>query len=255
MQETERVPALTTKPKKRRVNRFLLFLGWIFFIGLSALLFLRSPLSKIDEINVTGNSTLTTAEVISASGLAKGNSFFTINADQVVQAISSLPEVKNAVLTRKFPGKVNIQIAENRRIAYLVDANNKIIPVLENGIQLENRTWNDRFIDKPIIRNWKDTSLLPKLTEEMTKLSPIVLNTISEIGPAGGDDPLRLVLYMKDGFEVQTSIRHFAQNMEWYPSFVANLKHEGNTEGIIMMLDGKWFVPYKMPTDKGEGNH
>ena len=79
------------------------------------------------------------------------------------------------------------------------------------------------------------------------------MNAISEIEPAGNDDPLRLKLYMRDGFEVQTSIRNFAKNMEWYPSFVANLKKEGNHEGIIMLLDGKWFVPYGEPLKKEEG--
>ncbi|HJV44817.1 MAG TPA: FtsQ-type POTRA domain-containing protein [Bacillota bacterium] len=255
MQEMERVPALNTNRKKRRVNRFLLFLGWVFFLGLSTLLFLRSPLSKIDTIDVIGSNTLENTQIMEASGLSIGQSFFTINKNQILQAISALPEVKNVDLSRKFPGKVTIHVEENQRMAFLVDAQYKIIPVLENGTQLENRPWNDRFIDKPLIRNWKDDSLLPKLMDEMKNLNPTVLNSISEISPADGEDPLRLVLYMKDGYEVQTSIRHFAQNMEWYPSFVMNLKHEGNTDGIIMMLDGKWFVPYKKPTDKEVGNN
>ena len=96
-------------------------------------------------------------------------------------------------------------------------------------MRLENRLWNDRVIDRPILRNWKDTAQFTQLGEELKKMDSSIRNEISEIEPDVKEtDPQRLILYMKDGYEVHTSLRHFAKNMAWYPPFVANLKQEGS---------------------------
>jgi len=252
MQDLERVPALTKKKRKKRANRFILWLGWFFLIGLCAVLFFRSPLSKIDTIEVMGNDMVSTSQIIQISELSKGNSFFTVHRKKIEAALISLPEIKTAAVESHFPGKVSITIEENKRIAYMIGEEGNITPVLENGIQLENRNWNDRFIDKPLIREWEDKTMLTKLAIELKKVDPSVLSLISEIKPASKEDPLRLVLFMKDGYEVQTSIRNFAKNMNWYPAFVANLMQEGNPKGVIMLFDGKWFIPYENPVGEDE---
>jgi cell division protein FtsQ len=244
MPNMKRIPALTKKTQKRRkVNRFFLALGLLFFLGICLVLFLRSPLSKVDTIEVTGNELLSKDQVIQFSKVTTGQSFFTVNVDQIKSSLETLPEVKSALIERHFPGKVTITIKENNRVAFLMENNNKIIPVLENGRPLENRPWNDRLIDKPLIRHWANSSLLPQLCSELIQLEPAVVNSISEIEPDGQSDSLNLKLFMKDGYEVHTSIRHFSQNMDWYPSFVGSLKQEGKPRGIIMLFDGKWFVP------------
>lgn len=256
MNEMERVPTLSKEPKrkKKRSNRIILALGWIFFLGLSTMMFLRSPLSKVDLIEVTGVQLLDSSQIVQLSKVQKGDSFFTVNSSGIEQTIRALPEVKEAQVTRHFPGNVSIQITEYEHVAFLMENEKKLIPILENGTRLEKRLWNDRVIDRPILRSWKDALQLPKLSEELKKLDKGLLNQISEIEPdVEADDPQRLILYMKDGFEVHTSIRHFAKNMAWYPSFVANLKQEGNRKGIIMLLDGKWFIPYVQPANEEEG--
>lgn len=256
MDEMERVPTLTKEPKRKRrkTNRIILTLGWIFFLGLCTMMFLRSPLSKVDQIEVTGVKLLEPSQIVQISKLQKGDSFFTVRPSDIEQAIIALPEVKEAEVTRHFPGNVSIEVTEYEHVSFMMGNDKKIIPILENGTRLENRLWNDRVIDRPILRNWKDPLQLPKLGEELKKLDKGLLNQISEIEPdLEADDPQRLILYMKDGYEVHTSIRHFAKNMAWYPSFVANLKQEGNQKGIIMLLDGKWFIPYVQPANEEEG--
>ncbi|MEW9667521.1 cell division protein FtsQ/DivIB [Ammoniphilus sp. 3BR4] len=254
MGDMERVPALTKDHKKKnRGTRILRTLGWVILLGLSVLIFFRSPLSKIDSISIRGEDMVEETQIIGLAKIAKGDSFFSIDPKEMESALMALPEIKEVSVQRDFPGKVFIDIKEHRHVAFMLEDDNKIIPVLENGMRLENREWNDRVIDKPILREWKDQALLPKLSEELFKLEPIVLHAISEIQPAMTEDPQRLVLYMKDGYEVHTSVRHFAKNMSWYPSFVANLKQEGKDKGMIMLLDGKWFIPYNNLEGTGEG--
>ncbi|WP_164984853.1 cell division protein FtsQ/DivIB [Ammoniphilus sp. CFH 90114] len=254
MGNMERVPALTKEHKtKKRGRSIIKTLGWFFLFGLCVLIFLRSPLSKIDIITIRGNEMIQESEISEKSGIKKGDSYFSIDAEEIKLVLETIPEIREAEVTREFPGHVFIDIKEHRHVAFMMEHNNKIVPVLENGIRLENRLWNDRVIDKPILREWEDDALLPKLCEELMKLEPLVLHAISEIEPARLEDPQRLVLYMKDGYEVHTSVRHFAKNMSWYPSFVANLKQEGKEKGMIMLLDGKWFIPYDNLEDKGVG--
>ncbi len=255
MGDFERVPTLTKEQKKKRKgNRILKGLGWVFLVGLCILIFFRSPLSKVDEVKVTGNGMIETDHVIGLSKVAKGDSFFSVRPSEIEEELKKLPEVKEVRVTREFPGKVLIELFEYRHVAFYMESHTKIIPVLENGTRLENRVWDDRVIDKPILREWKDHALLTKLCEELMKVEPLVLHAISEIEPAPVEDPQRLILYMKDGYEVHTSIRHFAKNMSWYPSFVANLKQEGKDKGMIMLLDGKWFIPYENVDGKSGGN-
>ncbi len=256
MNEMERVPTLTKEPKrkKRKTSRIILTLGWIFFLGLSTIMFLQSSLSKVDQIEVTGLQLLEPSQVVQLSKIQKGASFFTVQSSDIEQAIGTLPEVKEVEVARHFPGNVSIQVTEYEHVLFIMENEKKIIPILENGTRLENRLWNDRVIDRPILRNWKEPLQLPKLGEELKKLDKGLLNQISEIEPdVRANDPQRLILYMKDGYEVHTSIRHFSKNMAWYPSFVANLKQEGNQKGIIMLLDGKWFIPYVQPANEEEG--
>lgn len=254
MGDMERVPALTKDhKKKKRGTRILLILGWTFLLGLSVLIFFRSPLSKIDSITIKGNEMVEETQIIEMAKIAKGESFFSVDPSEIQSVLMTLPEMKEVSVHREFPGKVFIDIVEHRHVAFMLEPDNKIIPILENGMRLENRQWDDRVIDKPILRKWKDPALLSKLSEELIKLEPLVLHAISEIVPAVAEDPQRLILYMKDGYEVHTSVRHFAKNMSWYPSFVANLKQEGKDKGKIMLLDGKWFIPYDNLEETQEG--
>ncbi|RKD24103.1 hypothetical protein BEP19_06755 [Ammoniphilus oxalaticus] len=246
MQDMERMPTLKKEhKKKKKTNRILLIFGWIFFLSLSAIVFFQSPLSKVDEVTVDGANLLNQSEIIQLSQIQPGQSFFTVKASAIKRAIKALPEVKEVNVSRSFPGKVIIAISEFEYVAFQWGEQNELIPVLENGTRLENRVWNDRVIDRPILRSWPDTSQFKHLGEELKKLEPSIRNEISEMEPDQVEkDPQRVILYMKDGFEVHTSLRHFAKNMAWYPPFIANLKQEGSPQGIIKMLDGKWFVPY-----------
>jgi len=251
MQDMERMPTLTKetqKKKKKKTSRILIGLGWLFFLSLSMMMFLQSSLSKIDQVIVDGVQILDSNEIIQLSQIQKGQSFFTVQPSKIENSIKNLPEVKAVDVTRSFPGKVTITVNEYKHVAFHWVDQKTLIPILETGTRLENRPWNDRVIDRPILRNWKDTTKFQQLGEELNKLDSSIRNEISEIEPDDQEkDPQRLILYMKDGYEVHTSLRHFAKNMSWYPPFITNLKQEGSPKGIIMLLDGKWFVPYTDP--------
>ena len=76
MQDMERMPTLTKETKKKKkTNRILFVLGWIFFLSLSTMMFLQSSLSKIDQVIVEGVHILEANQMIQLSQIQKVNLF------------------------------------------------------------------------------------------------------------------------------------------------------------------------------------
>ncbi|MBO8171141.1 MAG: FtsQ-type POTRA domain-containing protein [Bacillaceae bacterium] len=247
MRQSEHIPRIRKRHATKRTNRTFLLLIYLFFTTVLVILFLRSPLSKVSEIEITGNELLRDETILSASGLQPDMPFFGIDTDEVEQQIEQLLAVDQANVDRDFPGRVRVEIQEYRNVAFLVGKNGRLLPLLENGKTLP-ADW-DGVIDRPIVTSFKRDDLLEQLASELKSLDRGVAAKISEIQHWPSDtDPYRLRLYMKDGNEVHTSIRDFSQNMNWYPSFVRYLEEEGKSNGIVTLLDGKWFVPYEPST-------
>src|SRR5699024_3488929 len=65
----DRIPKLK-EARKKKANRRLVFYLSIFFLLISIIVYLQSPLSQVKHIEVNGNKVLTDKEVIQKSGLA-----------------------------------------------------------------------------------------------------------------------------------------------------------------------------------------
>lgn len=252
----EKIPQIQkNKKRKKKTNKRLLLLMGMLFIALLGVLFFRSPLSKVQEIAVSGNSTVTESEIIERSQIKKGMQFFNVNEEKVINSVKGLPAIKSVRLVKKFPGRIIIEVKENQRVAFLLDESGEIFPILENGKLLTYREWNNQFIDRPIVRSEFDKSLLPKLAEELIKVDQSTLSKISEIVHMPTDtDPYQVYLYMKDGNEVRSSLINFHRYISAYEPFVLGLEKEGVKKGIITLREGMWYSPYPgevEPNDDG----
>ncbi|GAB7387658.1 cell division protein DivIB [Bacillaceae bacterium] len=247
MQQVNKVPHLKKTLRKKRANRRLLFLLFLFFFVILLLAFFRSPLSKVQRIEVTGTLMLDKREVVEKLGLYKGMPYLNVDAGELEEKLSRYPEVESAEVEKRFPGTIKIAIVESQRVAFWLDRNDTLYPLLENGQILEQHPWRSRFVDLPILSRWPSTKHVPEMAKELAQLDAEVLALISEIQlTPTPTDPYRLRLFMRDGYEVRSSLTNFAKNMKWYPSFVQSLeKANVGKRGIIYMLDGKWFQPYE----------
>jgi cell division protein FtsQ len=65
-------------------------------------------------------------------------------------------------------------------------------------------------IDAPLLIGWSTDQELAEMAAELSNLPESLIHRISEIyfTPVL-EDPLRITLYMNDGFEVSSTIRHF----------------------------------------------
>ncbi|MCG8539749.1 MAG: FtsQ-type POTRA domain-containing protein [Clostridia bacterium] len=104
--------------KRVRYGKLRIYL-LIFFL-LSTLIFIilfETNYFEIGNIIVDNNIELSKEEIISYSGINTGDNIFKIKLSEVRERIIDIPFVKDAVIKRKLPNKLLINIVERKKIA------------------------------------------------------------------------------------------------------------------------------------------
>ena len=174
----DRIPKLK-QSRKKKANRRLLFYLSIFFLLISVIVYLQSPLSNVKHIEVIGNDVLSEEEVLSGSGLAKGNNMWAINKSKIAGNIMNNPLISDASVSREFPQSVNINIEEFQIIGY-IPKDNVYYPLLENGKVLTSKEIINKG-DGPLLHNFTDDKYLTRLSKELSNVPDDIFNLISEI--------------------------------------------------------------------------
>src|SRR5690606_37782525 len=141
--------------RRRKANRRLIILLTVFFLLIAFVVYIQSPLSQINRIDVNGIEIVTKKEAKDISALKKGDNIWKINRKQAVKNLLSLPEIKSAEVLLKFPNNIVINIKEYSPIALLVSQEN-FRPVLENGTILEKNTI---LTNGPLLLNFKEGNI------------------------------------------------------------------------------------------------
>lgn len=241
--------------KKQRPNYWAVGFIFIFFISALVLIFFQSPLSKIQRIEINGQLTLDREEILTQISLEPGVQFFEWDRVAAAHQLKTNPQVKEARVTKVFPGKVVIDIREWERVGLWQSGDQmtgKLFPVLENGAILESPWQGD--VDKPLLRDWENKSQVKAISQELAKVEPEILRNLSEIHPEPSetyDDAVRV--FTDEGNEVITRIATFHDNINQYRDFI-----DPNQRGIVHMTYSKdfgWFEPYvknKSEEEKGD---
>lgn len=231
----DRIPKLK-QMRKKKANRRLIFYLSVFFVLISIVIYLQSPLSNIHHIHVTGNKRVSEADVISQSTLSTETNIWTFKGQDIEERLNALPLIDSVNVHKKLPRTVNINITEHKVIGYL-EKENKFQPVIGNGTVLSTQKNNG---DAPIMINFSDEKQLINMTNELEQLPDSILNLISEIHwqPTKKNNN-KIVLYMKDGYIVDGTIRNFGEKIQVYPSIVSQLDSE--EQGIIHIGVGAYF--------------
>ena len=82
----------------------------------------RASFFGLKAIEVDGLRRLDGADVYAASGLAAGTNIFAINLDEVAQRLEAMYWIKQALVVRKPPDRIAVDIVEHRQVAW-VDLN------------------------------------------------------------------------------------------------------------------------------------
>jgi cell division protein FtsQ len=241
----KRVPAIKPERAKKRGSRKLLALLFVFFTVVLAVLFFRSSLSKITEINIKGNDLVTAEEIGQAAAVKKGDQYFLVQPKVIVKNVKSLRAVDKVVVRKQFPGSITIEVKEYPRVAFQLSADGGKTVLLSDGTPIPVSGRNIP-LDKPILTNWRDND--PRKAELCKTLSGIpasLLSDVSEIMP----DPStafadKIKLYTRSEFIVITRIGLLPTKIQYLSYFIKDFKEQNGTTGTLWLLDTDRGAPF-----------
>lgn len=238
--ERERMPHLAKPKPTRRGSGKILLLLLVLLAAILLILFLRSDMSKIADIRITGNKHTTLAEVGQAIGVGEGDSFFAVSARTLHDRLAALPHVSEATAVKQFPGRIVIELAEYPEVAYLLGADGRLQTLLANGLAVAMPA-GEPVRNLPILSGWEEGSqLLEQMAAVLAELPPPLLADISQIKPEPADAwPDRIRMYTRSYFEVVTTIGYLPERLDYMRAIIGDYE-----PGIITMLEANTHRPY-----------
>ncbi|MBW1605413.1 cell division protein FtsQ/DivIB [Lactobacillus sp. Sy-1] len=207
------------------------------------LIYLVSPLSRVANRSVSGNSKLSANHLVTTIPIKKGDSVihtFNHRSQLEKQFLKQNPQVKSATLTINNFNNVNFKVVEYGTAGYLY-SKDKYYIVVDNG-EIINRYLLSPSSDLPIFVNFKPNSNLKSIAIQYNKLSKTIKNNIIKIQKDPTSyDPNRIKITMHDKNIVYAKSETFASKMSYYPSIVSKIKKPS----IINLEVGAYSYPIK----------
>ena len=244
-----RIPAMRRKKAVRRGNRKLLYFVFFFFLSVLAVLFFQSPISRITQIDVSGNRHLSDQEILQAANIRLGDHFFGVRAESIQERVQSLDVIENAEVKKEFPGKILIRVKEFDEVAYTFSPEGAFSVVLENGIQIAKEHFSG-LMHKPFLSGWTENEKkdFVRLCQALANIPAEQLANISEIRPDPSPAyPDKIKLYTTTKHEVTTTVSYLPQKMKYLNAYIS-----GRSPGYITMLETDYYRPYQISEEKKE---
>jgi len=243
------VPLSRQKSLKHKKNKHLLRWLFLFFLLLAIIAYLKSPISRVTDIQITGLNLLEEQDIYQKAEIHHNMHYFLIKTSTIEEKLLELKEIKKVEVIKEFPGKCRITILENKPVAMVHQQNGNLVPLLENGYLMNN---NKRFFNLPLITNWKDGTRLTALAEQLDKLHPVVLEEISEIQQdASVADQNQLLIMMRDGYKIHIFLDELSKKLNLYPSIIDSLKEKNQNTGELYLLESIRFEEYGKDDEGG----
>lgn len=247
----ERIPALKEEPAApRRRGGKLLWIVFALFVIALIVLFFRSSLSRISDIEISGAKYATAAEVEKALGIREGDSFFKGNPKTLEARIEAIGSVQHATVTKRFPGHLKVEVQEYAAVAVELNDAGQASRVLANGLSIP-LAQGESLPDMPILTGWKaDDPNRAALCEVLGKLQPSVLSDFSQIAPDPSNAyPDRIKLFTRSKFEIVTTIGKLPGKMDILSEIVEN-----RAPGRITLLEADTYQPYSAQNEQQSGS-
>lgn len=134
--------------KRRKLKFRILKISLLAIVIIGAIVFaMVSPIFNITNITVTGNSKLTTTEIISLSGIQNNENIFRISKSHIINNIKQNAYVNNVEIHKRYPSMIQIDI-EERVPNYMLQFGNGYVYINNQGYMLEI---SNEKLDLPII--------------------------------------------------------------------------------------------------------
>lgn len=242
----ERMPVLREERKKSRSSRKLIVFLLLLFVTLLAVLFFRSPLSKVSSIEIVGNAALSAETIGQAAGIENGDNYFGFRSSTIEQRVRQLAAVESVETSKSFPGSVRITVKEYPRVAFQILPSGEREMLLSNGLAIPVRD-KSIVVDKPILSGWSaDDPWKLKLCETLRKIPDKTLAEISEIKPAPTrtyEDKIKM--YTRSQYEVYTTVTYLPEKMLYLEEMIAQMADKDVDSGVFELLEANTHIPFE----------
>ncbi|NMO94773.1 cell division protein FtsQ/DivIB [Paenibacillus lemnae] len=247
----QQIPVLKeARPKIPKTARKILFVLILLFAALLAVLFFRSPLSKVSQIDFTGNTFNSDKQLMQKAGLEVGAQFFGVDPERIESALAEVGTIKSAAVDKTFPGVIRVSITEHPTVAYELAADGGLKAILASGTSIPVSA-SGIAVEKPILTHWDEKDPIKvKLSEALVDIPNSMTSDISEIMPSPTPSfPDRIKMYTRSKFEVITAVSLLRSKVEYL-----NQVTEMQQPGIITMLEADSYEPFEPEPPPEEDN-
>ncbi len=231
---------------KVRINRRVLYdktkvylLIFILLITIILVLILKTNFFSIQKIIIFNNTQVTDEEVISYSGIYKGQNIFKLKISDITRKINKHPFIKDVKIKRSYPNEILIDIEERKKLVtishmgifFQVDNEGYILKtdsqvndeMLIEGFEI------DSFIEGNKI-NIKDNLAL----ERALRLSTLIREWDIDIAPKILYENNTISLYINDNFRVKFGdVEDIDKKFKNFLDIYDDLKGKNIYNGII----------------------
>lgn len=140
--EEENMPARPRKRRRKRHGCAITIYSVLIIIAL--VIIANTPLFAVHKINIKGNKDYTKQQVITMSGVQKGDNLFRIQKRSIRKRLVNNSYIREVDLHRSLPDTLTITVKERRAMAYLpygsknivIDSNGYVLKVVNKRPQL-----------------------------------------------------------------------------------------------------------------------
>lgn len=220
------------KERNRILYRRLTLIISVFTLLMLGAIYYVSPFSKLGNISITGNSAVSTQEIIEHLDAKKGENLWkqfknrTIYEQQIERQFS---RIKKVSITLAGINSFGVKIEEYQVVA-MSSKNNLYYPVLENGEILTDELKTPQS-DLPIIKDFEEQKTIKELMNVYNELDTQIKQNISEIRYTPTEANKELInLQMKDTNIVVINISEIPIKMVYYQSIVNKMDRPGTID-------------------------
>lgn len=224
---TNKLPQL----KKRLAHRIkvnLIIIVSTLALASLFLIYLITPLSRVNVISVTGEQTVAIQKIIDASGINHYTNVITtlVRKQQIAKQITTeLPRIETATINLNGINNLNIKVKEYPLAGYQTTKNG-YYAILMNG-KVIHQLINKPIGNYPLFDNFTNSKYLAMMIDAYEKIPSKIRNSISEIKyQSQKDNPYQIIIFMNDGNEIIGDMRTISSKITYYPQIAGQLKEK-----------------------------
>jgi len=234
------------KRRKRQKQIQYTVFGVLLFIIVLILIYMFTPLSKVNNVKITGNDNVSKSEINKAINVKDNSRMYTFSTSKAQSNLENNNLIKSAEVKKQFPNQLSVKVSEKQIVA-LIKQKDNYVPILEDGSELKAYDGNATD-DGPILEGFEKDKK-EKIIQELSKMPAKVRSVIAEIKYDPQENAQNQVkLFTADEIQIVGNLNTIANKMQYYPQMSQSLERDesGNLKksGYIDLSVGASFIPY-----------